>query len=90
MNVHCSIDASSSERKEKFINDEWRKPNACVQQLDYSMGPRLAIFAKREIRSGDEVQYNYGQTDAEWRKNVIVHFIFSGGIGIPRGLPPPL
>ncbi|XP_071834535.1 uncharacterized protein [Apostichopus japonicus] len=33
------------------------------------MGPRLAIFAKREIRSGDEVRYNYGQTDAEWRKN---------------------
>ncbi|XP_071829640.1 uncharacterized protein [Apostichopus japonicus] len=63
------IDASSSERKGKFINDEWRKPNACVQQLDYSMGPRLAIFAKREIRSGDEVRYNYGQTDAEWRKN---------------------
>ena len=69
--LYCSVDASSSERKAKYINDEWQSPaNAGVEKLLIDNKPRLGVFAKRSIQVGEEIRYNYGNIDAPWRKNV--------------------
>ncbi|KAJ8018888.1 hypothetical protein HOLleu_42874 [Holothuria leucospilota] len=65
----CSVDASSSKRKGRYINDEWQSPNAVVEKLECHNKPRLAIFAKRRIDAGEEIRYNYGIINAPWRQN---------------------
>ncbi|KAJ8024514.1 Histone-lysine N-methyltransferase, H3 lysine-36 specific [Holothuria leucospilota] len=62
------IDASSSNRKGKFANDEWNQPNAYVAKHIIDERPRLLIFAKRDISAGTEIRYDYGNKSAPWRK----------------------
>lgn len=62
-----SIDATNSKRVGKFANDDWKTPNAVVKKLKVDNRPVLALFCLRPINPGDEVRFDYGQSDAEWR-----------------------
>lgn len=67
----CSIDATNTERKGKYINDEevGSPLNNCVMRLlvmdNY---PRLCLFANRDIKAGEELRYDYGEFNLPWRQ----------------------
>ncbi|PIK48866.1 hypothetical protein BSL78_14268 [Apostichopus japonicus] len=68
--ILCSIDATASKRNGRFANDEWRNPNAYVKKASLLEIPKLLIFARRNIITGEEIRFDYGQKDATWRYKV--------------------
>ncbi|KAJ8017448.1 Histone-lysine N-methyltransferase set-1 [Holothuria leucospilota] len=62
------IDATESNRLGKYANDDWLRPNAIAKKIKAPGGhPALALFCLRPIRSGQEIRYDYGQPESEWR-----------------------
>lgn len=52
----------------KFANDaKGPKENAYVKKIVDDRIPRLFIMAKRNIKKDEEIRYDYGQPNAEWR-----------------------
>lgn len=67
-----SIDATRNDGKlGRLVNDaeEGSPLNNCLMKLilvdNY---PRLCLFAKRTIKCGEELRYDYGDTHLPWRQ----------------------
>jgi len=67
----CSIDASSSNRLAKFVNDSpARYANCKVKAMHLDGKPHLILFALKTISAGTELRYDYGTGNRtlEWRR----------------------
>ena len=72
-----SIDATEDNHLGRFVNDSPSKDANCVIRTKiFDNKPYLCIYAKKDIKKGDELRYDYGGTyGAEskkfwWRKEV--------------------
>ncbi len=64
-----SVDASNSDRLARFINDAPRQEANCHAKTVFLVDkPRVLIFANKDIQVNEELRYDYGVTDAPWRK----------------------
>ncbi|XP_064629273.1 uncharacterized protein LOC135488563 [Lineus longissimus] len=64
-----SIDATSEVCLARLVNDaKGRERNAKVQKMVTNGQPHLCLYSTKEIQKGDEVAYDYGEKDLEWRK----------------------
>ncbi|KAK5600976.1 hypothetical protein CRENBAI_006009 [Crenichthys baileyi] len=52
---------------ERLVNDDDISPNAKMKYLTVQGKPHLCLFAIREINQGEEITYNYGDSDWPWR-----------------------
>ena len=69
-----SIDATNTNCLAKFINDSpSSKANCKIVVVHLAGTPHLCIFAKRDINMYEELRYDYGCAQLEWRK-VSSHF----------------
>ena len=73
---YCSIDATEETgRYGRLINPSRREPNAKSKMFIVEDKPRLCIVALRDIEPGEEITFDYGETDPEtikgnpWLKN---------------------
>ncbi|XP_032416704.1 uncharacterized protein LOC116718647 [Xiphophorus hellerii] len=51
----------------RLINDDNISPNAKMKYLTVQQKPHLCLFATRDINQGEEITYNYGDSDWPWR-----------------------
>jgi len=51
------IDGSSRENKARYINHSCR--SNCLTEID---GKRLFVYAKKNIKAGEEITFNYGRS----------------------------
>lgn len=66
-----SIDASLEDQSlGRLVNDQHRNPNCKMRTIAVDGMPQLCLFAIRDIMPGEEVTYNYGDSDWPWRKQV--------------------
>lgn len=66
-----SIDATDTDRIGKYINDAeiGDNLNNCVMKLVMVENhPRLCLFANRDILKGEELRYDYGESNLPWRQ----------------------
>ena len=64
-----SIDGTFHKTPGHYINDAVAtKANVIVKKVVVSNTPHLCFFAYRDINIGDELRYDYGSKDLEWRK----------------------
>ena len=65
----CKIDATDHKTAIcRFVNDNHLKPNAAMKIFDILDALHACLFAIRDIKSEDEVQYNYGRGCYLWRR----------------------
>ncbi|XP_061193714.1 uncharacterized protein LOC133201942 [Saccostrea echinata] len=65
------LDATESSRRGRFANDAGPDDvhqNATMKCVSSKGKPHLALFAKRKIKIGEEIRYDYGVPDLPWRK----------------------
>ena len=59
----CRIDATKSVNLAKFVNDLPEQYRNCfMRKIVVEKIPRLILVAKKLIKSGTELRYNYGDT----------------------------
>ncbi|CAB1424613.1 unnamed protein product [Pleuronectes platessa] len=51
----------------RLVNDDHISPNAKMKYLNVQGKPHLCLFAIRDIVAGEEITYNYGDSDWPWR-----------------------
>ncbi|XP_059184722.1 uncharacterized protein LOC131967990 [Centropristis striata] len=51
----------------RLVNDDHLNPNAKMKYLTVEGKPHLCLFATRDISPGEEITYNYGESDWPWR-----------------------
>ncbi|XP_035854784.1 histone-lysine N-methyltransferase set-1-like [Sander lucioperca] len=51
----------------RLVNDDHINPNAKMKYLTVQGKPHLCLFAVRDISPGEEITYNYGDSDWPWR-----------------------
>ncbi|XDV19286.1 hypothetical protein PO909_024785 [Leuciscus waleckii] len=51
----------------RLVNDETRNPTCKMRTVEVSRKPHLCLFAVRDILPGEEITYNYGDSDWPWR-----------------------
>ncbi|XP_029963520.1 histone-lysine N-methyltransferase, H3 lysine-36 specific-like [Salarias fasciatus] len=51
----------------RLVNDDHINPNAKMKYLNMEGKPHLCLFATRDIDPGEEITYNYGDSDWPWR-----------------------
>jgi len=67
--VCFSLDASSTDRLGRYINDAPRAyANCAPKALPVDGRPRIIINAIKAIKAGTELRYDYGGSDLPWRK----------------------
>jgi len=65
------IDGTHSEKLGKYINDS-KVPNSIMRVKMVNETPHLCLYAIRDIASGIELRYDYGDPLASWwRKDLI-------------------
>ncbi|XP_036431265.1 uncharacterized protein LOC118811210 [Colossoma macropomum] len=68
---YWSVDASVEDKSlGRLVNDEHKKPNCKIKVVEVDGTPHLCLFALRDISPGEEITYNYGDSDWPWRKQV--------------------
>ncbi|XP_049325084.1 uncharacterized protein LOC103022234 isoform X6 [Astyanax mexicanus] len=68
---YWSVDASVEDKSlGRLVNDEHKKPNCKIKVVEVDGMPTLCLFALRDILPGEEINYNYGDSDWPWRKQV--------------------
>ena len=68
-----SIDATFSKTKGRYMNDGFGgTQNAEVKVVKVGGKSHLAAFASRNIKSGEQVLFDYGVTSLPWRKPVSI------------------
>lgn len=55
----------------RLVNDEHRNPACKIRTVEVNQKPHLCLFAVRDIQDGEEVTYNYGDSDWPWRTKVL-------------------
>ena len=71
-----SIDATYSKQLGRLVNDEPAETANVQTRLIDCGGPRVCIFAKKEIKSGEEICFDYGVKGLPWRKKVFLSISF--------------
>ena len=51
----------------RLVNDDHLNPNAKMKYLNMQGKPHLCLFATWDINPGEEITYNYGDSDWPWR-----------------------
>ncbi|XP_077363822.1 uncharacterized protein LOC144007799 [Festucalex cinctus] len=59
--------ATEDESLGRLVNDDHINPNATMKYLNVQGKPHLCLFATRAFDSGEEITYNYGDSDWPWR-----------------------
>ncbi|XP_064208087.1 uncharacterized protein LOC135263699 isoform X2 [Anguilla rostrata] len=54
----------------RLINDDCKSPNCKIKRIIVDGKPHLCIFALKNISTGEEITYNYGNNDWPWREKV--------------------
>ncbi|KAJ4935967.1 hypothetical protein JOQ06_017492 [Pogonophryne albipinna] len=63
----CVDAAKEHESLGRLVNDDHRNPTAKMKRLSVQGKPHLCLFADRDISPGEEITYNYGDSDWPWR-----------------------
>ncbi|XP_026176905.1 inactive histone-lysine N-methyltransferase 2E-like [Mastacembelus armatus] len=56
----------------RLVNDDHINPNAKIKCITVQGKPHLCLFAMRDINPGEEITYNYGDSEWPWRIKVIL------------------
>ncbi|CAJ1081816.1 uncharacterized protein LOC124850789 isoform X8 [Xyrichtys novacula] len=56
----------------RLVNDDHKAPNAKMKYLHMEGKPHLCLFAARDISPGEEITYNYGDSDWPWRHKMLM------------------
>uniref|UniRef100_A0A9J7XR09 SET domain-containing protein n=1 Tax=Cyprinus carpio carpio TaxID=630221 RepID=A0A9J7XR09_CYPCA len=59
----CEEDSSLG----RLVNDDHRRPNCKMKTIKVNENPHLCLFAIRDITAGEELTYNYGDSNWAWR-----------------------
>lgn len=71
-----SIDACEEDSSlGRLVDDEHRRPNCKMKTIEVNEKPHLCLFAIRDITAGEELTYNYGDSNWAWRAQVSYLFI---------------
>ncbi|KAL7846112.1 hypothetical protein AOLI_G00243040 [Acnodon oligacanthus] len=55
----------------RLVNDDHVRPNSKMKTITVAGKPHLCLFATRSITPGEEITYNYGDSEWPWRcKNI--------------------
>ncbi|XP_029943204.1 uncharacterized protein LOC115385360 isoform X2 [Salarias fasciatus] len=54
----------------RLVNDEHKNPNCKMRTVQVDGIPHLCLFANRDIVPGEELAYDYGDSDWPWRKQI--------------------
>ncbi|XP_034149810.1 histone-lysine N-methyltransferase, H3 lysine-36 specific-like [Esox lucius] len=65
------IDAANTESLARFVNDDHINPNSKMKRLTVGGKPHLCLFATSDIKPGEEISYDYGDSDWPWRNKQI-------------------
>lgn len=80
----CSIDAAQEDLSlGRLVNDDHKKPNCKMKNINVEGKPHLCLFALRNITCGEEITYNYGPVNWPWRIMVSM-YIITFEIGIKK------
>lgn len=60
----------------RLVNDNHISPSAKMKILNINGKPHLCLFASRDISPGEEIDYNYGDSDWPWRCKVFLQLYF--------------
>ena len=73
--LFCSIDASREDDSlGRLVNDDHRHPNCKMKRIGINQNPHLCLFALNDIKEGEEITYDYGGEDCQWRNQVCYTF----------------
>ena len=68
----CSVDGAKEDGSlGRLVNDNHIDPNAKMKYLSVQGKPLLCLIAFQDISPGEEITYNYGDSDWPWRCKVI-------------------
>lgn len=71
-----SIDATDVECLAKYINDSPKRYANCIAKPTLiDGGPHVLLFAKKDIKMGTELRYDYGGASKPWRKVCIFNVL---------------
>lgn len=66
-----SVDASKEDESlGRLVNDNHKSPNAKMKKMVVENRPHLCLFAIAQIKKGDEIEYDYGDSNWPWREKV--------------------
>lgn len=66
-----SLDASLEDQSlGRLVNDQHKTPTCKMRTIQVDGMLHLCLFALRDIVPGEEITYNYGESDWPWRKQV--------------------
>ena len=75
---YFSIDATYTDCLGRYINDRCAsKANAEVKRLYFDGKAHLVFFAKKDIQKGEEVRYDYGSPNLDWRVSTLLSTYFA-------------
>ncbi|XP_042261536.1 N-lysine methyltransferase KMT5A-A-like isoform X1 [Thunnus maccoyii] len=66
----CIDAAREDDSLGRLINDDHVSPNSRMRIITVDRKPHLCLFAIKDIRPGEEITYNYGDSDWPWRLKV--------------------
>lgn len=67
----CSVDAAKEDGSlGRLVNDNHINPNAKMKYMTVQGRPHLCLFATRDVSPGEEITYDYGDSDWPWRCKV--------------------
>ncbi|XP_075338231.1 histone-lysine N-methyltransferase set-1-like [Odontesthes bonariensis] len=65
------LDASLEDQSlGRLVNDQHKAPTCKMRTIQVDGMPHLCLFALRDIVPGEEITYNYGESDWPWRKQI--------------------
>ncbi|XP_039538947.1 uncharacterized protein LOC120486844 isoform X6 [Pimephales promelas] len=54
----------------RIANDSHKNPNSKMKTITVDRKPHLCLFAIKDISPGEEIMYNYGDSDWPWRSKI--------------------
>lgn len=70
---YFSVDAAREDGSlGRLVNDDEVNPNSKIKVTRVYGRPHLCLFALKDIGSGEEITYNYGNSDWPWRSKVVI------------------
>lgn len=76
MIFNYSVDAAKEDGTlGRLANDDHVNPNAKMKYIMVEGKPHLCLFAKHSISPGEEITYDYGDSDWPWRYKVAEVFL---------------
>ncbi|KAK3507684.1 hypothetical protein QTP70_033538 [Hemibagrus guttatus] len=71
--ISCfSVDAAREDGSlGRLVNDDHINPNSNMKIITVKGKPHLCLFATKSINPGEEITYNYGDSEWPWRSKVL-------------------